>query len=133
GGRLAAPGQAQPPRGTPPPLAAGWAVVSSDGGHEGGDVLFGLDPKAKTDFAYHSMDVAAVTAKALIADYYGQGPRRSYFAGCSNGGRPGMMFSPRFPSDFDGIIAGPATDRPPASSPDPPRGPRRVSPSRPRA
>jgi len=111
GSVVAATGQSQLPPGNPPPLAAGWAVVSFDGGHEGGDVLFGLDPKAKTDFAYHSMDVAAVIAKALIADYYGQGPRRSYFAGCSNGGRQGMMFSQRFPSYFDGIIAGSATYR----------------------
>src|SRR5262249_51338937 len=111
GSVVAATGQSQLPPGNPPPLAAGWAVVSFDGGHEGGDVLFGLAPKAKTDFAYHSMDVAAVTAKALIADYYGQGPRRSYFAGCSNGGRQGMMFSQRFPSYFDGIIAGSATYR----------------------
>ncbi len=111
GSVVAATGQTQLPPGNSPPLAAGWAVVSFDGGHEGGDVLFGLDPKAKIDFAYHSMDVAAVTAKALISAYYGQGPRRSYFAGCSNGGRQGMMFSQRFPTYFDGIIAGSATYR----------------------
>jgi feruloyl esterase len=111
GSVVAATGQSQLPPGNSPPLAAGWAVVSFDGGHEGGDTLFGLDPKAKTDFAYHSMDVAAVTAKALIGQYYGQGPRRSYFAGCSNGGRQGMMFSQRFPTYFDGIIAGSATYR----------------------
>jgi len=111
GSVVAATGQSQLPPGNPPPLAAGWAVVSFDGGHEGGDAAFGLDPKAKTDFAYHSMDIAAVTAKALIGAYYGQGPRRSYFAGCSNGGRQGMMFSQRFPTYFDGIIAGSSTYR----------------------
>jgi feruloyl esterase len=111
GSVVAATGQSQLPPGNPPPLAAGWAVVSFDGGHQGGDVLFGLDPKAKTDFAYHSMDIAAVTAKALITEYYGQGPRRSYFAGCSNGGRQGMMFSQRFPTYFDGIIAASSTYR----------------------
>src|SRR5262245_61590175 len=111
GSVVAATGQSQLPPGNSPPLAAGWAVVSFDGGHEGGDAAFGLDPKAKTDFAYHSMDIAAVTAKVLIAQYYGQGPRRSYFAGCSNGGRQGMMFSQRFPTYFDGIIAGSATYR----------------------
>src|SRR5262249_62420905 len=83
-------GRSHLPPGTPPPLAAGFAVVSFDGGHEGSDAEFGLDPKAKTDFAYHSMDIAAATAKALIAQYYGQGPRRSYFAGCSNRRPPGM-------------------------------------------
>lgn len=107
----AATGQQQLPAGNAPPLAAGWAVVTFDGGHAGGDVIFGLDAKAKNDFAYHSMDIAAVTAKALITDYYGQGAIHSYFSGCSNGGRQGMMFSQRFPDYFDGIVAGSATYR----------------------
>jgi feruloyl esterase len=111
GSVAAATGQSQMPPGNPPPLAAGWAVVSFDGGHQGGGPEFGLDPKAKTDFAYHSMDIAAVTAKALIAAYYAEGPRYSYFSGCSNGGRQGMMFSQRFPTYFDGIINGSATYR----------------------
>jgi feruloyl esterase len=111
GSVVAATGQSQLPPGNRPPLADGWAVVSFDGGHQGGDVLFGLDEKAKVDFAYHSMDIAAIAAKAFIAQYYGQGPNYSYFAGCSNGGRQGMMFSQRFPTYFDGIIAGSATYR----------------------
>ena len=111
GSVVAATGQSQLPPGQTPPLASGWAVVSFDGGHQGGDVLFGLDDKAKTDFAYHSMDIAAVAAKSLISTYYAHGPNHSYFSGCSNGGRQGMMFSQRFPTYFDGIIAGSATYR----------------------
>jgi len=111
GSVVTATGQSQLPTGQSPPLAAGWAVVSFDGGHEGGDVMFGLDPKAKTDFAYHSMDIATVAAKSLIHTYYGRLPDRSYFVGCSNGGRQGMMFSQMFPDYYDGIINGDATYR----------------------
>ncbi len=52
-----------------------------------------------------------VKSKALIHAYYGNASRRSYFSGCSNGGRQGLMEAQRFPADFDGIIAGaPAAD-----------------------
>jgi feruloyl esterase len=111
GSVAAATGEGQLPPGNSPPLAAGWAVVTFDGGHQGGDTQFGLDPKAKTDFAYHSMNIAAVAAKSLIETYFGRRPDRSYFSGTSNGGRQGMMFSQRFPTHFDGIVNGSATYR----------------------
>src|SRR6185503_5660189 len=38
--------------------------------------------------------------------YYEGGPRFSYWNGCSAGGRQAMKEAQRFPSDFDGIIAG---------------------------
>src|SRR5262249_12045378 len=43
---------------------------------------------------------------AIIAAYYGRGPRLSYWEGCSTGGRQGLMEAQRYPADFDGIIAG---------------------------
>ncbi len=86
-------------------LQRGYAAVSTDAGHQGTDALFGLDAEARIDHAWRAHERTASTAKALIAAYYGNQPDRSYFIGCSGGGRQGMMFSQRFPDYFDGIIA----------------------------
>ena len=71
----------------------------------GGTQTFGFDPQARIDFGYNSYDQVAVVSKALIVRYYGRAPEKSYFAGCSEGGREGMMFSQRYPAHFDGILA----------------------------
>jgi len=47
-----------------------------------------------------------VKAKAIVAAYYGQAPRLSYWDGCSSGGKQGLKEAQRFPADYDGIIAG---------------------------
>ena len=57
--------------------------------------------------------VTAVAGKALTASFYGRASEHAYFNGCSNGGRQAMMEVQRYPTDFDGIIAGdPATGTP---------------------
>ena len=92
--------------GTPSPLLQGFAVVSTDAGHSGQSDVFGLDPRARIDHAFDSHHKTAVSAKALIAQRYGRAPDRSYFSGCSGGGRQAMMFSQRYPEMFDAITAG---------------------------
>ena len=87
-----------------PALARGFAVVSTDAGHQGGTPEFGLDPVARIDHAYVAHQRTATTAKAIIARYYGRPPDKSYFVGCSGGGRQGMMFAQRYPDYFDGIV-----------------------------
>ena len=89
-----------------PALARGFAVISSDGGHEGMDASFALDKQAKRDFAYAGLGPVAALGKRIIARYYGRRPSHSYFIGCSNGGREAMMAAERFPNAFDGIVAG---------------------------
>jgi hypothetical protein len=93
-----------------PTLAHGFAVASQNGGHDNRDMpvpnQFFLDPQAVADHAYHSIDVTTRTAKFLIKAYYGRGPDRSYFVGCSTGGRQGMVFSQNFPDYYDGIVSG---------------------------
>jgi feruloyl esterase len=86
-------------------LNRGFAVVTTDAGHQGPDAGFGFDPVARVDNAYNAHDRVAVGAKEIVRRYYGQPPAHSYFIGCSGGGRQGMMFTQRFPSYFDGVIA----------------------------
>ena len=89
-----------------PALARGFAVVSTDAGHQGPDASFASDQQARLDYAYQALGKVTTQAKAILARFYGQGPKRSYFMGCSNGGRQGMMAAERYPLEFDGIIAG---------------------------
>lgn len=84
-------------------LARGFAVVSTDAGHQGGGPEFALDPQARIDHAYASHERTASTARMLIGRFYGRRPDKSYFVGCSGGGRQGMMFAQRYPDYFDGI------------------------------
>jgi pimeloyl-ACP methyl ester carboxylesterase len=91
-----------------PALARGFAVVSTDSGHQGTvfDATFMKDQEAALNFADASIGKVTVAAKAIIARYYGRPVGHSYFAGCSTGGREGMAASARFPEQFDGIVAG---------------------------
>lgn len=91
---------------SPPALLRGFAVVSTDGGHEGLDASFAADQQARLDYAYASIGKMSTAAKQMIARFYGRRPAYSYFVGCSNGGREGMMAAQRFPETFDGIVAG---------------------------
>jgi feruloyl esterase len=69
-------------------------------------------PEQLIDYGYRAVHEMSVAAKMLITAFYGSGPRLSYWYGCSNGGRQGLMEALRFPSDYDGIIAGaPVNDR----------------------
>jgi hypothetical protein len=84
------------------------ALASTDMGHEGQmDGSFGAnDYQLRVDFAYRGVHSTALAAKTLIEKFYGQGPKYSYFAGCSDGGREALMEAQRYPSDFNGITAG---------------------------
>jgi feruloyl esterase len=92
-------------------LGQGFAVVTTDSGHESNDQTFGVDPQARIDYGYRALDLVTRHAKAVIARAYGRGPERSYLVGCSNGGRQGFLATQRFPDEFDGVLAGsPAFD-----------------------
>jgi hypothetical protein len=58
------------------------------------------------DFAYRGVHDLAVVGKAVTAAYYGSRATFSYWNGCSTGGRQGLAEAQRYPSDFDGILAG---------------------------
>ena len=92
-------------------LRRGFASSSTDTGHTGGSASFAVGhPEKLIDFGYRSEHEMTVKAKAIIAAFYGSGPKHSYFAGCSSGGRQALMEAQRFPGDYDGIVAGAPTN-----------------------
>lgn len=58
-----------------------------------------------------SLHVGVEVGRALLSPFYGSQANRSYYLGCSLGGRQGIQAADMFPGDFDGVVAGaPATD-----------------------
>src|SRR5258708_5067768 len=97
------------------PLTLGYAVASTDTGHEGkvDDGRFALGhPEKVIDFGYHAVHEMAVKSKAVVAEYYSRSARFSYWNGCSTGGRQGLEDLQRYPGDFDGVIAGAPANNP---------------------
>jgi pimeloyl-ACP methyl ester carboxylesterase len=89
-------------------LMQGFAVLSSDAGHSNaqGGPAFGLDPQARLDYGYQAVGKLTPIAKRAIAVAYGKGPDRSYFGGCSNGGRHTLVTAARHADEYDGFLAG---------------------------
>ena len=91
-------------------LARGFATAYTDTGHDSRVEPLGTfahDNLGKEiDYAFRAVHLTAVTAKTLIAAYYGTAETYAYWDGCSTGGRQGLMSAQRFPDDFDGILAG---------------------------
>ncbi len=88
-------------------LSRGYAAASTDTGHSGGDARWALGHTEKiVDYGHRGIHEMTEKAKSTIKAFYGDGPKRSYFASCSNGGRQALMEAQRYPNDYDGIIAG---------------------------
>ena len=94
-------------------LKSGYAIASTDTGHTGTDASFAVGhPEKLLDFAYRSIHLTAVEGKAVLSALYRVAPTFSYFDGCSGGGRQAFSEVQRYPTDFDGVIAGaPGYDR----------------------
>jgi feruloyl esterase len=96
--------------GDKPALSRGFAVASTDTGHQAKtgafDFTFMRDQQAYLDFAFLANAEVAGVAKKIINGYYAKAPAYSYFIGCSTGGREGMILSQRYPKVFNGIVSG---------------------------
>lgn len=92
-----------------PALNRGYAVVTTDSGHQGknsSDATFGVDQQARVDHAYAAIGTTMREARDLVTARYGEPAKRAYYLGCSNGGRTALMAAQRFSTLFDGIVAG---------------------------
>jgi hypothetical protein len=100
-------------------LGKGYAVIVQDSGHIGNGTDAGWlktpdgkrDAAKMVDFLYRAAHAVTVSGKQFATAYYAAPVQHAYFDGCSTGGRMAMMEAERYPTDFDGIIAGdPAMD-----------------------
>ena len=81
-------------------LKAGFAVAATDTGHSaakepGG--TFARNRQELLDFGFRSMHLTAETGKMLVRAYYGAGPSKSYYDGCSQGGLNGAHLCAALP------------------------------------
>jgi feruloyl esterase len=90
-------------------VSHGYAAAATDTGHQAGgtDAAWALKhPEKIADFGYRAIHETADRAKSVIAAFYGEEAKHSYFNSCSNGGRQALMEAERYPGDYDGIAAG---------------------------
>ncbi|KAJ4290559.1 hypothetical protein N0V90_010776 [Kalmusia sp. IMI 367209] len=87
--------------GVPSEFPADWALLSP-----GNVDLFALQ-----NFASVALHDGVLASKSVIGSFDGRAPRYSYWSGCSQGGRQGLIFAQRYTDVFDGIAAAaPATN-----------------------
>ena len=92
-----------------PALNKGYACIASDMGHQGrgDDAVWAYNNlQAELDYGFRATHVTALAGKAITGRFYSIAPAKSYYTGCSTGGRQGLVEAQRFPWDFDGIVAG---------------------------
>ncbi|KIN02684.1 hypothetical protein OIDMADRAFT_40566 [Oidiodendron maius Zn] len=90
----------------------GFATVGANNGHNGtsGEAFY-KNPDVVHDFADRSLHTGVVVGKEITTQYYEKSYNKSYYLGCSTGGRQGFKAVQSYPSDFDGVVAGaPAID-----------------------
>jgi Tannase and feruloyl esterase len=96
-------------RGLGASITRGYAAAATDTGHAGSpiDASWALGhPEKVVDFGHRGIHEMTRIAKLVVQQYSGSAPKRSYFTGCSDGGREALMEAQRYPDDYDGIIAG---------------------------
>lgn len=89
-------------------VADGMVTAGSNMGHDGGEAASWTlnHPEKVKDWGLRSHFFVATAAKAVANAFYAQPVAKSYFEGCSNGGRQAMMMAQRYPELFDGIASG---------------------------
>ena len=99
---------------------AGYAGAVSDGGHRaafraenGLNCEFGLNPSSGAlnvglirDFSAEHLLWQTWWSKQLTRTYYGTDTKRTYWSGCSQGGREAHIIAQTIPHEYDGVLGG---------------------------
>src|SRR5579862_941651 len=86
-------------------IRRGYATASTDAGHVGDDLKFGMSAAKIDDWAWRAVHIMTDVSKTVIRASQGRLPAYSYFTGCSTGGAQGLTETQRFPDDYNGILA----------------------------
>ncbi|KAJ5771390.1 tannase and feruloyl esterase [Penicillium nucicola] len=100
-------------------VATGFASASTDGGLPAGngkdaiptDLSWALSSENNVNwlllenYASTATNDMALIGQQITESYYKKAPKYSYFAGCSGGGRQGLLMAQKYPDVFDGILA----------------------------
>ncbi|UNI16599.1 Feruloyl esterase [Purpureocillium takamizusanense] len=85
----------------------GFAATGSNNGHSGQNgTRFLNNLEVVIDYSYRSLTMSTAIGKHVTDKFYGKAHRKSYYLGCSTGGRQGFKMAQDFPDIFDGIVAG---------------------------
>ncbi|KAK5692005.1 Feruloyl esterase [Elasticomyces elasticus] len=86
----------------------GFATVGANNGHNGTrGTAFYKNAEVVADFAWRSVHTGVVVGKAITNAFYsGKEMGKSYYLGCSTGGRQGLKMVQDFPDHFDGAVIG---------------------------
>lgn len=88
-------------------ISHGFATTGSNNGHNGtGGTDFYNNEDIVIDFSWRAIHTTAEIGKVLINTFYAKEIMKSYYLGCSGGGRQGIQAADLFPNDFDGILVG---------------------------
>lgn len=99
------------PVGVLSPLARGYAVFGSDGGHQfspaSGKAAGGflVNDEAHRNWMGEALKKTRDVSEEIIGAAYSRRPSRSYFVGGSTGGREALTVAGRWPKDWDGVVA----------------------------
>lgn len=63
-------------------------------------------PDVLEDFVYRALHTSVIVGKKLTVRFYQKGFHKSYYLGCSTGGRQGFKSVEKYPNDFDGVVVG---------------------------
>ncbi|KAF2685132.1 tannase and feruloyl esterase [Lentithecium fluviatile CBS 122367] len=92
--------------------SSGFAAFGTNAGHNGtSGGAFYQQPEVLEDFVWRAVYNGAHIGKTISKQFYSKDCGKSYYLGCSQGGRQGFKAVQEYPELFDGVIAGaPAID-----------------------